>query len=161
METVVKKLYEAMFLVDSEQASDWDGINKTIKNILKKAEAEIVSIKKWDERKLAYEINGQSRGTYILCYFKADGENIQDIERDVRLSEQIMRVLILNVEARDKEDIERDFASQKETSAVQTEKQEQKSARQATQEAEAEHVDAQEETEPADGQKQQEEQGND
>ena len=46
MKTVTKKLYEAMFLVDSAHAAaDWDGVNETIKNILERAEAEIVSQK--------------------------------------------------------------------------------------------------------------------
>ena len=107
METIVKKLYEAMFLVDSAEAADWDAVIKAIKNILERAEVEIVSIKKWDERKLAYEINGKTRGTYILCYFRADGKRIQDIERNVQLSERVMRVLILSTEGRDKEDIEK------------------------------------------------------
>jgi small subunit ribosomal protein S6 len=93
------KLYEAMFLVDSDEAAaDWDGVNTTIKNILKKAGAEIVSITKWDDRKLAYEIKGKSKGTYILCYFRAEGGRLRDIERDVQLSERIMRVLILCAE---------------------------------------------------------------
>jgi len=113
LETVIKKLYEAMFLVNSEQAADWDQINKTIENILKRSEAEIVSIRKWDERKLAYKIKKQSHGIYILCYFKADGEKIKDIERDVRLSERIMRVLILNTDAMIQEDIEKGLAPQK------------------------------------------------
>lgn len=113
METVVKKLYEAMFLVDSAQAQNWDTIITAIKTILEKTEAEIVSIKKWDERRLAYEINGKSRGTYILCYFRADGDGIRDIERDVHLSERIMRVLILSPETREKQDIESALISQK------------------------------------------------
>jgi small subunit ribosomal protein S6 len=94
-----QKTYEAMFLVDSAEATaDWEGITAAIKNILEKAGAEIVSIRKWDERKLAYEVNGHTRGTYILCYFKAEGEKLRDIERDVQLSERIMRVLILRAE---------------------------------------------------------------
>jgi small subunit ribosomal protein S6 len=98
-----------MFLVDSVDAStDWDGINGFIKGILEKAEAEIVSIRKWDERKLAYEIKGKARGTYILCYFRAEGGKIGDIERDVQLSERIMRVLILSTEGMSKEDIEKE-----------------------------------------------------
>jgi len=28
-------------------------------------------MRKWDERRLAYEIKKQKRGLYILCYFKA------------------------------------------------------------------------------------------
>ena len=113
LETAVKRLYEAMFLVDSAQASDWDAVVKTIKTILQRADAEIVSIRNWAERKLAYEINGKTRGTYILCYFRADGDRIRDIERDVQLSERIMRVLILSPETREKQDIESDLISQK------------------------------------------------
>ena len=109
MKTGTKKLYEAMFLINpAEAASDWEGVNKTIKAILEKADAEIVSMRKWDERKLAYNIKGQSRGTYILCYFKAEGDKIREIERDVQLSERIMRALILNAEQQTKEDIEKD-----------------------------------------------------
>jgi len=105
----VKKLYEAMFLVDSAQAaSDWDGIIGAIETILKRAEAEIVSMKKWDERRLAYEIKKKSRGTYILCYFRADGQKISAIERDAQLSERVMRVLILSAEAMSQEDVDKE-----------------------------------------------------
>lgn len=106
METAVIKLYEAMFLVDSTQVTDWDGVVKIVKNILKRADAQIVSLRKWDERKLAYEINHKSRGTYALCYFRASGDKIRNIEKDVQLSEQIMRVLILSAETREKEALE-------------------------------------------------------
>ncbi len=123
METTVMKLYEAMFLVDSAEATaDWEGINAVIKKILEKTGAEIVSIRKWDDRRLAYEINGKSRGTYILCYFRTEGGRIREIERDVQLSERIMRVLILSVEHMSQEDIEKD------TPAGQTEKRRHKGA---------------------------------
>lgn len=101
MKAVVKRLYEAMFLVDSVTEADWDKTNTAIKKILEKAGAEIVSMEKWDERRLAYEINGRNRGTYILCYFHADGQKIRQIERDAQLSELILRVLILGTEGRE------------------------------------------------------------
>ena len=107
------KLYEAMFLVDSAEATtDWDGIIATIKNILEKAGAEIVSMRKWDDRKLAYEISGKGKGTYILCYFKAEGSKLRDIEKDIQLSERIMRALILCAENRPTEDIKKSTISQ-------------------------------------------------
>lgn len=101
MKAVVKRLYEAIFLVDSVTEADWDKTNTAIKKILEKAGAEIVSMEKWDERRLAYEIGGKNRGTYILCYFHADGQKIRQIERDAQLSESIMRVLILGTEGRE------------------------------------------------------------
>lgn len=112
-----KNLYEGMFLVDSaEAAADWDGVNQAILTVLERSDAEIVSIRKWDECKLAYDINGKGRGTYILCYFRALGGRISVIERDAQLSQQIMRVLILNAEHMTAEDIEQD------TPAVKAEK---------------------------------------
>ena len=109
MKTAAKKVYEAMFLVDSAQAAtDWEGTNSLIKTILEKAEAQIISIRKWDERKLAYDIAKKSRGAYILCYFNAPTSKITQIERDVQLSEKIMRVLILRGDHLTKEDMEKE-----------------------------------------------------
>ena len=126
-----------MFLIDSSLAgADWDGINAAIRKILEKAEAEIVSIEKWDDRRLAYDIKGKSRGTYILSYFRADGGRIQDIEKSVRLSEKIMRVLILSAERLRQEDIEKDTPAMK----LEKEKGQRQESQETTQETEAESV---------------------
>jgi small subunit ribosomal protein S6 len=110
LETVAKKLYEAMFLIDSAQAAgDWDGTMAAIKAVLERSDAEIVSIRKWGDRRLAYEIDHKSRGMYVLCYFRADGQAVRGIEKDVGLSEQIMRVLVLSTEGRAPEEIEKDM----------------------------------------------------
>ncbi|MCJ7777282.1 MAG: 30S ribosomal protein S6 [Sedimentisphaerales bacterium] len=123
MKTVTKNLYEAMFLVDSAQAAaDWDGIVGLIKNILTRADVEIVSLVKWSDRKLIYPINHKSRGIYILCYFKADGEKIRDIERDVQLNERIMRVLILSVDKQRIEDMDKNAPKMSAESSDRAEK---------------------------------------
>jgi small subunit ribosomal protein S6 len=112
LKTIAPKLYEAMFLVDSAKAAaDWDGIQAIIRSLLGKADAEILSLKKWDERRLAYDILRKSRGTYILCYFKGDGQKIGDLERNVQLSEEILRVLILRGDHVKPEDVEKDTPS--------------------------------------------------
>lgn len=109
METVTKRLYEALFLVDSgEAAADWQGINDHVKKVLERNEAEILSMRKWDERPLAYEIKGKKRGTYILVYFNAPCVKLTAIERDAQLSERIMRVLILRGDHITPEDMVKD-----------------------------------------------------
>ena len=108
METV-KRLYEALFLVDSgEAASDWQGINDHVKKIMERNEAEILSIRKWDERPLAYPIMGRKRGTYILVYFNALCAKLSVIERDTQLSERILRVIILRGDHITPEDMAKD-----------------------------------------------------
>lgn len=108
METAVKRLYEGLFLIDSAlAAADWEQVLGMLKKFLDRAGAEVVSIKKWDDRKLAYDIQGKGRGTYILIYFHCDPARIHGIERDVQLSEQVMRVMILRTDRMSREDIER------------------------------------------------------
>lgn len=108
METALKRLYEGMFLVDSALAAqDWQKILNEVQRILDRAGAEVVSLKKWDERRLCYDIQGKSRGTYILTYFNCDTDKVKGIERDVQLSELMTRVLMLRTDRMSKEDIER------------------------------------------------------
>jgi len=121
LETVGASLYEGLFLVDSAEASaDWDAVVTAVRNVLERVEAEIVSIRKWDERRLAYKINGKVKGTYILCYFRVAGSKIQEIERNIQLSTTIWRALILNAEQQTEKDIEKD------TPVTLVEKQQQK-----------------------------------
>lgn len=108
MKTAVKRLYEGLFLVDSAlAASDWEMVLGTIRKFLDRAGAEIVSLKKWDDRRLAYEVEGKSRGTYLLAYFYCEPSRVSGIERDVNLSEVVLRVLILRADRMSREDMEK------------------------------------------------------
>lgn len=94
-----KRVYEALFLVDSAVATaNWDIILDAIQTVMSRGEAEVVSLRKWDERRLMYEVAGRKRGTYIICYFKVDPQKIAGIERDVKLNEFLLRVMILRAE---------------------------------------------------------------
>ncbi len=111
--TATKRLYEAMFVVDSAQAaSDWDGTMGAIQTVMKRADAEVVVLRKWSERRLAYDIGKVSRGTYLLCYFRAEPLRIIGLEKDVRLSEMIMRMLILSAEGRPEGFNEKDISEE-------------------------------------------------
>ncbi len=86
--------YEAMFLLSQATAADLNGAIEHIREIISRGQGEIIAMRKWDERRLAYEIDGQKRGYYVLVYFKAEGPKLAHIERDCNLSEKIMRTLI-------------------------------------------------------------------
>ena len=91
--------YEAMFLLDSGYAAaNWDACVKEVTNSLQRHNCEIIRLVKWDDRKLVYEIRQHKRGTYVLVYFRAPGEGVAKLERDVQLSENLLRVLVLKCE---------------------------------------------------------------
>jgi small subunit ribosomal protein S6 len=90
--------YEGMFLLDSTKvAVSWDESVKHVHDILSKHQSEIVASRQWDERRLAYPVNGHKKGTYLLTYFKADGTHLKEIVADCHLSDVIVRELILKV----------------------------------------------------------------
>jgi len=87
--------YECLFLLDpTKTAADMDGVKGQLHGTLEKYGAEILASRKWDDRKLAYPINGHKKGVYHLTYFKADSRKMSEIDHDFRLNENILRHLI-------------------------------------------------------------------
>jgi small subunit ribosomal protein S6 len=86
--------YEGMFLFPQTVAADLQSAADHVLEILSKGGAEVVSLCKWDERRLAYDIKGNKRGVYFLTYFKCDAQKLASIERDARLSEKLLRSMI-------------------------------------------------------------------
>lgn len=92
-------LYEGLFLFNIQQiGGDLDAALTELKEVLGRAEAEVVTLGRWDERKLAYPIGNQKRGLYLLTYFRARGSQIANIERDVNLSENMLRAMIIKAD---------------------------------------------------------------
>jgi small subunit ribosomal protein S6 len=90
--------YEGMFLLDSaKSATAWEDTVKHVHEILTKHHSEIVASRQWDERRLAYPIRGHKKGTYLLTYFRTEGANLDEIVADCRLSDIILRELVLKV----------------------------------------------------------------
>ncbi len=53
----------------------------------------------WEERRLAYPINNQQRGTYLLVYFNAPTAEITPINRELNMAELVMRHMVTSCEA--------------------------------------------------------------
>ena len=99
--------YEALFLLNASYATgSWETARGEVEHILHRANAEILHLRKWDERRLAYEMGSNKRGVYILAFFRCEGPKVAGIERDVQLSENILRVLVLKADHLALKDIE-------------------------------------------------------
>jgi len=88
------RLYECMFLISQAEAANLNNALDHIREVLGRGDAEIVAMRKWDERRLAYEIDKQKRGVYLLAYLKAGGNSLATLDRELTLSELVMRHLI-------------------------------------------------------------------
>jgi small subunit ribosomal protein S6 len=93
-----KSLYEGLFLISQAAAADMNAAIEQVRQILTRSDAEIIILQKWEERRLAYPIKGQRRGTYIIAYFNAPHSKLDHLDRDCKLSELILRSLILRAD---------------------------------------------------------------
>lgn len=101
--------YEFMFILDPtlDDAASLAVVER-VEGIVKGQGGEIVSLKPWERRRLAYPIAGHHEGLYILCYFDAPPASIRGIENRVRLAEGVLRFIVLRT---DKETREQDQAA--------------------------------------------------
>jgi small subunit ribosomal protein S6 len=85
-----------MFVLDDSRSNNnWDGVLREVRGLLERRGAEIFTCERWDERRLAYRINGRNRGVYLLTKFTAPAEAVQDIKRDAEMNDTILRLLVI------------------------------------------------------------------
>ncbi|MCZ7643682.1 MAG: 30S ribosomal protein S6 [Planctomycetota bacterium] len=93
------RLYECMWVVDVNAGRENFGkIVDGIKEIVEKSGAHWVNGDKWEERRLAYTIKKRKRGLYILSHFHSEPGNVGKLERNIQISDLVMRALILGDE---------------------------------------------------------------
>jgi small subunit ribosomal protein S6 len=68
--------------------------------MIEKLGGEMLVSRLWEERRLAYPIKGQRKGTYWLTYFRIDSLKLVDLRRQCQITDNILRVLFLKVEPR-------------------------------------------------------------
>jgi small subunit ribosomal protein S6 len=88
-----------MFLLDTNKvAGDVPAAAQQLHAILERNHAEVLASRQWDERRLAYPVKGQKKGLYYLIYFRSEGKNLINIERDCALNETILRMLVIRID---------------------------------------------------------------
>jgi small subunit ribosomal protein S6 len=91
-------LYEGMFLFPQSATANLQDAIDHLKDILSKVGATIINFRKWDDRRLAYEIDGNKRGVYFLVYFNAPTSSMSELERRCNQSEHLLRMMVTRAE---------------------------------------------------------------
>ena len=98
--------YETLFvlkatLTEEEVTKQID----SIESIIVANGADVVAIDKIGIRDLAYEIQKNKRGNYTIVYYKAPGSAIKEIERNLRINEDVIRFLSVKYENKKEQNI--------------------------------------------------------
>lgn len=94
-----KRTYELMFIVDPG-AGDEDVVklSEGVQKIITGQGGSITKTEMMGKRKLAYEINHKKDGTYVLLEVEGSGAEIAEVERRMRVNDQILRYMTVRVD---------------------------------------------------------------
>ncbi len=93
--------YELMFVVDP-RLTDEETVSLTdqYKEMIVAAGGEVYREESWGKRKLAYQINKLSEGSYMLFYVRSsDGKAFTEVEQRLRQNENILRFMTVRTDA--------------------------------------------------------------
>ncbi|NPV42579.1 MAG: 30S ribosomal protein S6 [Firmicutes bacterium] len=91
--------YETLFIIDPNL--DEEAIKNLIekfKGLIETNGGEITNLDEWGKRRLAYKVENLTEGYYVLINFKGEPAVAQDLERVFKITEGIVRYLIIRNE---------------------------------------------------------------
>ena len=93
------RAYELMLLLipQLEEEAVEAVIQKTTE-IVTSRNGEIENIDRWGKRKLAYEVQDLTEGFYVVIRFKADNEATTEVDRVLKITEEVLRFLLVRTD---------------------------------------------------------------
>jgi len=91
--------YELMVILDPEidERTVPGSLDKFL-NVVRDEGGTIEKVDIWGRRRLAYEINKKSEGIYAVVDFTANAATTNELDRQLKLSEAVMRTKVLRAE---------------------------------------------------------------
>jgi small subunit ribosomal protein S6 len=98
-------IYESTFIVRQDVASaEINKIAESLSNLIKENGGELLKQEYWGLRDLAYEIRKNKKGHYIMLIIEAPYRAMQELQKKIKLSEDIIRSLSVKIESFDGKD---------------------------------------------------------
>ena len=93
--------YELMFVMDPRLTDEETvGLADQYREMIQSAGGEVYREESWGKRKLAYQINKLSEGSYTLFFVRSeDGKAFQEVEQRMRQNERVLRYLTIRTDA--------------------------------------------------------------
>jgi small subunit ribosomal protein S6 len=94
-----KRTYEIVFIIDpGADDAEVMKLSEAIQKIITDQGGVITKIDMMGRRQLAYEINHQKEGSYVLLEVEGSGAEIAELERRMRVNDRILRYMTIRVD---------------------------------------------------------------
>lgn len=89
------KKYEVMFIVDIANEEVIQAAVKLVQDTIVRIGSTVTKVDEWGKRHLAYEVKHQNEGYYVVIDFEADPSQIAELDRIIKIHEEIIRHIIV------------------------------------------------------------------
>jgi len=91
--------YELVLILDPEMEDEQ--VSATVdrmKQLVAARGGELTDVNPWGKRKLSYPIKSHNEGNYIVTHFRMEPSQTAELEATLRLSEEVLRHLLVKTE---------------------------------------------------------------
>ncbi|MGQ9823713.1 MAG: 30S ribosomal protein S6 [Desulfotomaculales bacterium] len=88
--------YEVMFILrpDLEEEKVTEVMEK-FRSLVETHQGEVTKLDKWGKRRLAYQIKNFREGVYLILKFKGGAEIVRELDRVLKISDEVIRHIIV------------------------------------------------------------------
>jgi small subunit ribosomal protein S6 len=92
------KKYELMFIVNLSDEEKIKAAVQMVQDTIKKIGGTVDKVDEWGKRTLAYEVKHQNEGYYVVVDFQADPSQVKELDRVIKIHEEIIRHIIVKLD---------------------------------------------------------------
>jgi len=108
--------YETLYVLQPNLAEEQvDELIRTFEAIIPENKGTLIKTDKWGKKKLAYRIGRHWEGYYVLYEYDGDGDTQRELERRMRIHEDVMRHLTTRIDPRMAAELERKAEREKQS----------------------------------------------
>ena len=99
----MSRVYEVMFIVRPDvEDEEADKLIESLSNTVKTGGGSVKTVEKLGRRKLAYQVRKFNDGNYILFTIEAMGPVVLELERRLRVTEQVIKFITVRIDEEEK-----------------------------------------------------------
>lgn len=93
------RIYEELFIVKPDSTEeDIDQVVEQLRQVITDGGGAIEKVEKWGLRKLAYRVQKHNDGNYILLQFSSSPDTVKEIERRLRVADQVLKFITVRID---------------------------------------------------------------
>ena len=87
--------YEVMYIVKPVEEEAFEALVAKFDNLINNNGGTVEKTDRWGKRRLAYQIQDLNEGIYILVTFQADAAAVKELDRVMKITDEVLRHMII------------------------------------------------------------------